>query len=515
MSPTPGQSRLRLNAAISIVGRAASMLLWIVATPYVLERLGQERFAVWSLFFLLNGYVISLDLGSWAAASRFVAVAVARQNRGEAATVVAKTLLLGLGIGLMWGLLGVLGRGFFIDVFNVPAAWAGEVRAGLVLFSASLVLFAVSQSLLGALVGFQRMDLWNLYFLAGLVTHLGALVILLARGQGLVGTAAAAVAGHSLTALLAYRSVRAELARLPVSEEPARFQWRDLLGYGFIVQGANFFGTAQFQAGKVLLGVVGKLAWVTQFELAFRVTNALWSLSTLIQISVGPASAHAYETEGLAGARRLYDWCCRWVLLIGAYVLGLVGATAPALFTLWLGKPHPEVAVAARWIAAGLGFSTLAGPACTVARALGLPWLEALNFGVALAVNVVFGVILIPRIGIHGAGIAMTVSFMIATTVLLGLFHRRVEVSNGAWLARIALPRLLPAVVAALGIGLLGDRWVVDTRGEAFLATAAEGLAFTLIFLASTWPTGDARSALERASGRLARFRAGKVDREP
>jgi O-antigen/teichoic acid export membrane protein len=505
--PNPeARSRLRLNAVANIVGRAIAMALWIVVTPYVLDRLGQERFAVWTLFFLLNGYVISLDLGSGAGAARFVAVAAARRDRGEARRTVMRSLLLGLAIGILWGLVGVWGRDLFVSVFHVPPAWDAEVRASLIVFSLSVVWYALSQSLLGSLIGFQRLDLWNVHYLAGLVVHMGALVALLARGQGLVGAASAAVAGHAVTAVLAWHSVRRELSRLPEVAGEGRLTWRDLLGYGAWVQAANLFGTMQFQAGKVMLGAIGRLAWVTQFELAFRVVNSVWSLSTLIQSAVVPAAAHAAEREGIEGARRMYAWCCQWVILTGAYTVGLVGAAAPALFTLWLGRPEPEVAALARWIALGLLLSTLAGPATTIARGLGSPWYEALNFAVAVVVNVGGALVLIPRLGVHGAGIAMAASFLVATTVLLALFHRRIGVATGPWLARVALPRILPAALAALGVGMLGERWTPLTRSGALPVAALQGIGYTLVFVLATWPTGDARAVLGHARGALARL---------
>jgi O-antigen/teichoic acid export membrane protein len=506
VSKAPDRSRLRVNAVANIVGRAVAMPLWIVVTPYVLGRLGQDRFAVWTLFFLLNGYVISLDLGSGAGAARFVAVAAARRDRGEARLAVMRSLLLGLAIGVLWGLAGISCRELFVRVFHVPPAWDTEVRASLLVFSLSVVIYALSQSLLGSLVGFQRMELWNLYYLSGLVVHMGVLVVLLARGQGLVGAATAAVAGHSATALLAALSVRRELSRLPEGEGPPRLTWRDLLGYGLWVQAANLFGTLQFQAGRVLLGAIGRLAWVTTFELAFRAVNSLWSLSTLIQSAVVPAAAHAVEHEGLEGARRIYGWCCQWVILVGAYTLGLAGATAPALFTLWLGRPQPEVAAVARWIALGLGLSTLAGPATTIARGLGTPWFEALNFAIALAVNAGGALLLIPRLGVQGAGIAMAASFLIATMVLLTLFHRRIGVATGPWLARVALPRLLPGALAAIAVGILGDRWTPATRSQALPVVAIEGIVYTFAFVLATWPTGDARAVLRHARGALVRL---------
>ena len=488
-------SRLRRNVVANMVGRAASAVLWIAATPFVLHGLGAERFAVWALFFVLNGYVLTLDFGAHGV-SRFLAAVSARGNRFEARRVLLRSVTLSFGLGLMWAAVCLLSRGLFLDFFHIPAALQGEVRTSLAVFALSLMLFMISQVLLGGLVGLQRLDLSNLYMLIGLSVHLAVVMAAVSRGYGLVGAAAGAVAGHMTTSVLSALSLRAGLARMPEGDHPDRFSWRDLLSYGIMLQAANVLGVSQMQAGKVLLGTLGQLVWVTQYELGFRVTNALWALSTLIQGAVVPAAAHAVEVGGTAEARKLYEWCCRWVVSVGAYVLGLVGAAAPAIFTLWLGSPHPDTISVARWIAVGFAFSTLVGPLTAIARGIGSPWYEALNFAIALAVNVGAAVFLIPRYGANGAGMAMAISFLVATIVLVTLFHRRIGIATGPWLSRIAVPRLLPAAAAAIGVGLLGDRWRLDSRTEAFFAAAAEGTLYTLIFVAATWPTGDAKTLL-------------------
>jgi O-antigen/teichoic acid export membrane protein len=183
------------------------------------------------------------------------------------------------------------------------------------------------------------------------------------------------------------------------------------------------------------------------------------------------------------------------------------------LFTLWLGRPEPEVAETARWIALGLGLSTLAGPATSIARGLGSPWFEALNFAIALAMNAGAALFLIPRLGLRGAAIAMAASFLVATTVLLALFHRRIGVGTGSWLARVALPRLLPGALAALAVGILGDRWAPANRSQALPVVVLQGIAYTLAFVLATWPTGDARAVLRHGRSALGRWGLAKARR--
>ena len=85
---------LRRNAIANVVGRGASALLWVLVTPFALSHLGQERFAVWSLFFVFGGYVAALDLGMANIVARYMALISARGDRQNLAVVLRRSLTL-------------------------------------------------------------------------------------------------------------------------------------------------------------------------------------------------------------------------------------------------------------------------------------------------------------------------------------------------------------------------------------------------------------------------------------
>jgi O-antigen/teichoic acid export membrane protein len=502
---------LRRNAIANIAGRAASAVLWIAVTPYALRQLGQERFGVWALFFVLSGYLGVLDLGMSGGVGRFIAVAVARDYRAEARRAILRSLALSVSLGLLWCVACVVGRGPFLTFFHVPEVWAPEVSRSLAIFGFSLLILSVAQVLQYSLIGFQRFDLWNLYYLVGLVVNATLLVVGLAMGRGLIAAACAAVAGQAVVGFLAARSVRACLRR--VADKPGGGEgasWRELLRFGAMVQASSAFSVGQMQAGKVMLGALGRLAWVTQFELAFRVTNGFWALPVLIQGAAYPAAAQAHEVGGNEQVREVYAWCCRWVFSLAGLILGLVWLIAPALFRLWLGEGHPVAASAARWLAIAFAMSTLAGPATAIARGIGAPVLEVLNFAVAFVLNLLLGLWFIPRLGPDGAAMAMAVSFAVAAACLLSVLHRRLGISTAAWLLRTAGPRLLPAALVAGALWLAVWRWPLDSRPQSLAAVFVESLLFTFLYVAVTWPTGDARAVWARGRAWLAR-RAGGV----
>ena len=497
-APASRTGSLRRNSIANIAGRTASALVWVLVTPFALSHLGQERFAVWSLFFALGGGVASLDLGMANGVSRYVALATARNDRRNLVVVLRRSLTLSACIGLVWCLLCIACRGPLMGVFHVPLTLQPEVARSLVVFAASMFVFSVTQVLNGALMGFQRLDLSNLCFLSGLVLQTLVLVVGLAAGAGLVAATAAALCGNALSGTLASRLVRRQLRAMPGREATEHVTWRELLGFGGAVQATAACAVGQQLVNKPLLGMLGQLVWVTQFELGFRVANAIWSVPTLMQGAVIPAAAHASAGGGLEPVRAVYDWACRWIFALAGFVLAGLWLVAPALITLWLGPGHADSIGVTRTLAVAFIIATVSGPATAVARGGGWPLLETWNFAAALGLNVLLSLWLVPRYGPAGAAIAMASSYGLAGAWLIVTLHRVLEVHTGPWLVRLALPRFVLPCAAAVLLWRLWPAAMPAGKLEALRQLALQGAAFTVLAAALSWPTGDPASLLAR-----------------
>src|SRR5262249_12123247 len=84
MTPTGRlPARLARNTAFVVLGRLWYVAVWFAVTPFVLRHLGAERFGVWSLLFLLSGYLATFDLGLGASIVKFTAEHSARARWEE------------------------------------------------------------------------------------------------------------------------------------------------------------------------------------------------------------------------------------------------------------------------------------------------------------------------------------------------------------------------------------------------------------------------------------------------
>ena len=484
------------------MGRVVSAALWVVTTPIVLHALGPERFAVWALCFALTGYVAALDFGIGNAVARHVALGIADHDTGGVRRTVRNGVLVALGLGLVWAAAGWLGRDWLIARFHVPAIAVPEAHRALGLYAVALMLGALSQVLQGVLMGLERLDRFNLAFLAGVGVHTALLITGLARGGGLVAAAVAAISGQ-LTQLLLGASFTAGLVAWRATAPPrGPFPWRAFAGFGAAVQGTNATATGWTQAPRILLGMLGNLRAVTELELGMRLSMTVWSVAAIMQGALIGTAARVSASGSLAALREVYLWTSRWMVALASWALGGLWLLAPALLLLWLGPGHEASIVPARDTAIAFVVLVLAGPAMALARGAGWPMLETLMSATALLLQVALALWWIPRIGPRGAPLALGASVALAGAWLVARIHARIELPTGRWFAAVVLPRLAAATLAAALAGLV-PLGTPAGRLAALGEVAGRGAIYSMLYALFTWHTGDVRSLAARLGVRL------------
>ncbi len=439
---------LRRNSLANVAGRTASAFVWVAVTPWALRHMGAERFGVWSLFFALSGSLVAMDFGLSSAVTRFVALAAARGEGAHLRVVLNRALRVAAAMGAVWLAAGLAAGALFCAIFHVPAALIAETTRSLAWFGLALALLSVGQVWQGALTGVQRLDLANGAWLAGLVVHVGVLCAGLAAGHGLLAAAVAACAGNAAMAALSWWHLRAH-APTTGGEAGEAPRWGELLRYGGVVQATNVLVLAQMQGGRVLLGMLGGLASVTAFELAFRVANTLWSAAVLMQGAIAPAAAACSAAGNTRELVSLFRWGLRWMNVLASVAMGGLFVAGEALLRVWLGAGAGYDAMALRGMAVAFLVATPALTAAAIARGAGRPALETQFFALAAIAQLALALLLASRQGAAGAAWALAGSFAVSAAFMLVRVSRWLQLSLASVVVRDVLPHWAPALAAA------------------------------------------------------------------
>lgn len=448
-------SPLRRNAIASLAGRVATAVLWVVATPFVLDRLGPERFGIWALFFAFTAYLTAFDLGIGNAMARFIAVERAEGDRRALQRTLGKGFRLSLALGVIGAAIVVMTRSWMTTAFHVPVALVPETLQALVVFAIGCLLLQPVQVLTGSLQGFERLDLSNTCMTAGVAAHVGLLCVGLAAGGGLREVAVAGVVGQVVTALLAALLLRTQLRGVASVTRGRSSTWRDLLTFGAALQLTNILTVLQVQVGKILLGLLGTLAMVTEYELAFRVASGVAGMPVLILGAVAPTATRVWINEGPAAVGALFTSTLRWLYTHSVIALGMLWLVAPDLTRVWLGPEHDRIAVLIRLWVLSYAMHLAWSLGAAFARSVGKPWIEVGSLTASVVTNIALGFWCVPRYGTLGAVAILAVSYG-AGFLTFATTSPRSGIPYGPWVRRELIPRvLLGAVAVALSAGLL------------------------------------------------------------
>jgi O-antigen/teichoic acid export membrane protein len=461
--------RLLVNTLHAASGRLATMLVWVVFTPAILRALGTERFAIWSLFYALTGYLGALDFGLMQGTLRGVAAAHGRGDQGAAGAFATLGLLGYLILAMLWLVIAVLAADPVLAWLRIPPALEGSARFAIMLGALAFLLSGIANVAMAAAQGLGRFDLANVVLLFIAAEQAAGLAVVLRSGWGLeallinvvVGWLVGGIAG----ALLLARGVPGFEWSGPLRALRAL---REMLRFGVPVQAASVLGVFNAQMDKLLLARFVKLAVVTPYELGMRVAVTATSLPQLLLVPVMREAAWLSASGSPARMRELFDRASRYYLAATALSLAPLLSAAPRLFAAWLGSPQPEPTLVLCWLAIVSGIALGTGLASAVVRGMARTEIEAAFGAATVGLHLVLSLMWIPRAGLRGALVAALVSQIAGALVFMVMFARMtrwpllsvvlrpwfeptVAVASG-WAAAAALDRLLPTASGAAGL---------------------------------------------------------------
>ena len=327
------------------------------------------------------------------------------------------------------------------------------------------------------------------------VTVAASLVLVIGLGKGYEGLLIANYGTSTLVLFGLWWHLRKRLIRIPHAPAlPESF--RTLFRFGL--------PTVPAEASVYALSVLDRqyivhshgAASAGRYAIAIKVAGAVAFIVTAFQYAWPPL---AYSVTDDAQAARLYALVTTYYALISGWVVA--GLALEDRFIIRVLTPHPGYFGSYRaipWVSLGWAMYGLWVVLLVVA---GRAKVTSRNFPAALvglAVNVLLLILLVPRYGIAGGGIALCGAYV----AMLGVMHlliRRAFPVSFEW------RRLLQLAVVIGGLAAGGDLLLPTSGLGGFLLRALVFLAIPLVL----WLTGFVhRAELDQALGMLRKLRA-------
>jgi O-antigen/teichoic acid export membrane protein len=501
MAPKPTISELTStrvlgrSAAWTLAGQLIPIILGIAAFPYLIQRLGTDRFGMLTLIWLLAGYLGFLDLGLGRALTKYAADLLAKGREEEIPPMAVRALWVMLGLGAAVGLaLFVLAPWLAYDVLHTPPYLRAEVASSIRLVALMVPFITSTAALNGLLAAYQRFDVINAIGmpLSALSYGVPLLVAFIAPTLPAVVASLAVirVVGWALTAYFCRR--RTPTLSFARGQKSSVGVGR-LLAFGGWVSVAGFVGPMLVYLDRFLLG-----AWVTMTEVAYYTTP----YSVVTRLLIFPAAAAqvlfpAFATTSDADPERLevlVDRGIRAICLAVFPIAFLAILFARPALDLWLGAQFAANSfVVLQVIALGVFINAPAVVPNSVIAAVGRPDLVAKLYLAELVPYLLLLWVLAHAFGIQGVAAAWTIRCACDAALLLVVTRHVVPaatraVSRGAItvligcapIAMAFLPlagalRVVFAIAVIGGFALAGGRWLLSSTERHYIGLKLSG----------------------------------------
>jgi O-antigen/teichoic acid export membrane protein len=288
--------------------------------------------------------------------------------------------------------------------------------------------------------------------------RLGCIGAVLLAGGGLHGVVIAYVISGYLSCILAlYVSLRS--MQLPVFTGGIRTaNGSRILRFAIPQCGAEFATVGLLWADSLLIGLWRSPADVAIYAVATRTALLALAFITPVAIAFQPSIGQLYAARKWGQSRAVYSYATQLSTIVGVPPLLFLMIFADVLLSLVYGASYAAGAGALIALALGQVVNAVTGPSGYVATMAGRSGLMLWTMMVAFVLNIGLNVVLIPTLGILGAGIAWGAAIAVANGLRLVYANRILGAGPYAgWQGQAALALLGFSAVAVVGRFVLGQ----------------------------------------------------------
>lgn len=410
--------RVLSHGGWNLLGTALPLVASIAAVPFLLDRLGVERFGILSLVWVLIGYFSFFDLGIGRALTKLVAERVDDRRREElislCSTGTALVLVVGACGALVIGLLAGL-PGLWLK--RVPSTLHSESVTTLVIVAISVPVVVGTAALRGIMEGYEAFRLLNLIRVPAGIAMFAAPCFAAAYSSRLD----LAVGALALTRLFfLFVHAWASWQMCPLSLRAVERRWfRPLLAFGGWLTVSNTVGPVIVYLDRFVIGALMPPTAVGYYAAPFEVVSRLLILPMALCAAIFPALARSNYAQRSQGTK-LEQQALLLILAVVLPISTLGAVFAEPLLRVWLGADFArEGALPMQILFAGFSLNAISQLPFAALHSMGRTRETALLHLIELPLYVLALVWLVQSYGLPGAAAAWSLRALIDTVALM------------------------------------------------------------------------------------------------
>ena len=356
----------------NFAGLVIPMLAGIILLPWFIDTLGQERFGLLIIIWMIVGYFSLFDMGLGKALTRLVAVEMGNDKKDNLGELIWTSLFMMVAFGLIGAALIIFGADKLVgSLLDVHPIYREEAVAAFKVLGIGVPFVIATSGMTGLLEAHQKFRTLSIIRIPlGLFTFVGPFVVL-QFVDSLIWITTVLVCIRVIVFFVYFFTTSKICPELLSPVFPTSGHIRPLFGFGGWLTISNIVGPMMVYFDRFLVGSVLGMSAVAYYATPQEVLGRVHMLPYAVMGVLFPTMTTVIEQDR-ARLPILYNQVNIGLVIIILPIMFGVFLFAPEILQLWLGDDFSLVATpVVHWLSLGLLINVMARPALTLLQSAG------------------------------------------------------------------------------------------------------------------------------------------------
>lgn len=316
-----------------------------------------------------------------------------------------------------------LGLLVLVPVYFIQTHWQFKFLQGITNLQMIVVLLTVpfiifKSSMISILLGLQDIVEYNRINIVEKILSLVLLAGFLLIAVNPTAAMLSVLAGTALVCVWQGYNFTIQRRISPKLDAPLM---KSMLGYGLKAQAGNIIQRLNYRLDVFIVNYYLPIEQVGIYGIAVVLAETLWGVTGSIATIVFPIASSSTNKQELVKFTNQVTRVSFSIILIFSIIIALIGKT---FIIFWFGPAFATAAGALLWLLPGICIFSVSNILASYLAGVGLVEKNIYSSIASVIVTIVINIYLIPRIGINGAAISTSLSYITFTLMTIWFYNR-------------------------------------------------------------------------------------------
>jgi len=421
------------NSAYNFAGSIAPLFVALFTIPFLVKGLGEEKFGILSLAWVVIGYFSLFDFGIGRTLTKIVAEKIGLEEIDKIPGLFWTALFLMFIISLIGSIILLIGSPYLvINIFNISKEYQEQSIYTFYTLALSIPIVTTTAGLRGVLEAYQKFGMINLLrSVLGVFTFVGPLICLIFTNDLFV-----VVLVLSLFRLIIWIFYYLECNKLNTIKNAeikiVKSLIKPILKTSTWMSVSNLVGPIILYVDRFLIGAIISAVAVAYYTTPYEVVTKLLIIPSALASVLFPAISSNYKTNP-EYTNKLFFKSIKYISIILFPIVLIISTFAYEGLNFWLGLNFANSStLVLQLFAVGIFLNSIAFFPFTYLQSIGRADITAKIHLFELPLYLILMWYFIPRFGIIGAALVWLIRIIIDTFLLFyftqKVFNKKTEI---------------------------------------------------------------------------------------